>query len=747
MRIAFFITLFSSLFFKLHAQDIQGKVFGKDGAGERIVLKGASIKWMDTDIGSTSDENGAFRIGRNSTGSNKIIFTYTGFKADTLVWNGKSYISVELRNLDNTLEEVEVKGRTSPYVNSAIAKTEVIGIKELSKAACCDLAGCFGTQASVQAHPTNAVTNAQELRLLGISGVYNQVLFEGMPMIQGLSYTYGISTYPGSLVEAIHISKGTTSVLQGFESISGQINVDGRKPATAEKLFLNVYTNSFLEKHLNANVAWGLGKDKHWKSILALHTVQPGNRVDNNDDNFLDIPLLTRYMAYNKWEYNNGNSTGLTAQLGWRFVHENRIGGQKDFRPSRDQGSLSIYGQDVTFTQPEFFAKVGYRLNDKSAIQATFSGLYHDQESWFGSLRYRGKQWSAQANVQHEWKWMKGNELKYGVSYRLQEIDENILLTDPNDTRTYAGDYSTRLRVPGFFAENMFESNDGKLSLITGLRMDHHQKYGWYLTPRAMAKYSINENHTTRGSIGTGWRQVNLFSEQVNLLASSRDIIFKEDLEPEKATTWGLSHTWTFWAGSSNFTFSGDFYQTLFSNQFFPDYDTDPTKAYINNFTKDSKSNGVQLEGSVQFVSGLEVRAAYNYLDVYRDENGGKYRLPFNPKNRVMLAASYVTPNEMWQFDANAHWFDRMYLPNTESNPEPYRRPSMSTPYSVVNLQTTVKLGKFDIYAGCENVANYKQKNAIIGADNPFGPYFDISSVWGPIRGREFYLGARFKLK
>lgn len=748
MRVFFILALLAISSSLSHGQEVLGKVFGRDSGGASNILPGASITWIGTKQGGTADENGSFRIKADGISDKRLLFSFAGYHPDTLLWKGESYLSATLTISTNELDGVEVRRRSGGIriSGNSIGKTEIVGMKELSKAACCDLAGCFGTQASVQAHATNAVTNSQELRLSGVSGVYNQVLFEGMPMIQGLSYTYGISTYPGTLVQNIHISKGSTSVLQGFESISGQINVEGRA-SDAEKLYLNAYINSFGEKHLNANVATSLGKKKYWSTLLALHTVQPAGRVDGNDDDFLDLPLLRRYMIYNKWEYNTGRETGLTAQMGWRFVNENRVGGQFDYRGREDAGSKEIYGQDVRFSQPELFIKSGYRFSERSALQASLSGFYHDQRSWFGTLRYRASQASAQLNVQHEYSWLKGNLLKYGISYRYQQLDENITFSDPDDTRSYAGDYMTRLRVPGFFAENTFESDDKKWSLITGLRMDRHQDYGWYVTPRAMAKYSINENHTLRASAGTGWRQVNLFSEQINLLSSSRDVVIEEPLEPEKATTWGLSHTWTFWLGTSNVVISGDFYQTLFRNQFFPDYDTDPTKAFVRNFTGDSRSNGLQLEGSVQMASGLEFRTAYNYLDVYQVQQDGRYTLPFNPKNRVMGAVSYATLNERWQFDANAHWYDRMKLPDTQSNPELFRRPSQSDPYTTLNLQATGKFASFEVYAGCENIFNYKQPRPIIGVEDPFGPYFDISSVWGPIRGRELYLGLRYRIQ
>jgi len=727
---------------------ITGTLLGMLPDGTMEPLAGGTVTWIGTQISIGSDDNGRFELSTAGVTDERLVASFTGYRTDTIGWAGDTELTIELQSSANALGEVTVTSQLGAFISGlAVGKTEVINRAELSKAACCDLAGCFGTQASVQSHATNAVTNAQELRLLGLSGVYNQVLFEGLPMVQGLSYTYGISTYPGSIVENIHVSKGTTSVLQGFESITGQINVEGRRPASAERLYLNAYTNSFWEKHVNANLALDVGKRKHWHSLAALHTVQPASRTDGDGDGFMDLPLLTRYMVYNKWEYNTGRATGLTAQFGWRLVDERRIGGQLGYRIGADEGSSSTYGQSVRFTQPEVYMKSGYRFSANYAIVASASGFYHDQHSWFGNARYVADQLSGQFTVQHEWGWLAGNLLRYGASYRYQELNETVAFADPADVRTYAGDYLTRLRVPGVFIENTFESGDRKLALITGVRMDRHQRWGWYTTPRAMGKFTFNENHTLRASIGTGWKQVNLFSEQVNLLASSRDIVFTGGaLKPERATTWGLSHTWGFWLGGTNVTLSGDFYQTRFSNQFFPDLDTDPTKAFIGNFEGTSRSNGVQLDALLQFSRQWELRAAYNYLDVYQLREGKKNVLPFNPKNRAMAALTYRTENDKWQFDANAHWYDRMRLPDTRSNPEPYRRDLHSTRYATFSTQATYKWKVVDFYLGCENIGGFRQANPIISSDNPFGQYFDLSSVWGPIRGREFYAGVRYKI-
>jgi outer membrane receptor for ferrienterochelin and colicin len=729
------------------AQEISGKVFGATET-DREIIPGAVVHWIGAATGTVANENGVFSLPANGIVDKRLVASFAGFRTDTVTVGDKTYLSIVLRPDRSILEGVTVRDNRGAFLsNLSAAQTEVITQRELTKAACCDLAGCFGTQASVQPQTTNVVTNARELRILGLSGVYNQVLFEGLPMIQGASYTYGISTYPGTLVDNIYVSKGTVSVLQGFESISGQINLTSRQPDKADRLHLNAYVNSFGESHYNANVALPAGKTRKWYSLLALHAVRPSGKIDDNADGFLDLPLLTRYMAFNKWRYGAENLQGFSAHIGLRVAHEERVGGQTSFDASADEGSSRKYGQTVRYTQPEAYAKLGYRFSGSHTLRLAISGFHHDQRSWFGTTRYTAAQTSGYANLQHEWSWYKKHLLKWGVSYRYLDLAETIGFAENSLGRTYDGEYATALRVPGIFAENEFVLNDDRILLIAGARLDRHQRWGTYFTPRGMLKWAITPAHTFRASAGTGWRQVNLFSEQINLLVSSRDIVFSEVLKPEAAFNWGLSHAWRFIMGTTEGTLSGDFYSTHFSNQFFPDYDSDPKKAIIRNFEGRSRSIGLQVEASFIIFKRLEARAAYNYLGVYRIEDGQKVILPFNPKNRAMAAVSYQTANKRWQADANVHWFDRMCLPDTRSNPEAYRRPLYSTSYATLNVQATFRWKTLDIYGGCENVFGYVQANPIISADNPFGPYFDISSVWGPTRGRELYLGVRWSIK
>lgn len=728
------------------AQTLRGKIFGK-GEAEKEILPGATVAWAGTDIGAAANENGVFEISTQGIADKRLVASYLGFRTDTIRVDGQTYISITLEPAGVLLNGITVTGESpGAYISSlSTVKMEVITQKELTKAACCDLAGCFETQATVQPQTTNVVTNSKELRILGLSGVYNQVLIDGMPLIQGLTHTYGISSFPGVLVDNIFVAKGANSVLQGYESISGQINVELKSPDKTGKLLVNAYANSFLEKHLNVLIATPAGKK--WNTLVALHTVQPAKKTDRDQDAFLDLPLLTRYMLYNRWQYGNDQDKGWFSQIGLRLLTEERIGGQWEFDPDSDNGDATIYGQKVSYFQPEWYTKTGIRFDDDHALVLIASGFLQDQRSYFGTVKYDAQQTNAYANLQHEYLWEESHLLKYGVSLRYQDIEEDIRFTFNSLQRGYAGLYDTRQVVPGVFAENAFHWNKDKVVWILGARLDRHQEFGTFFTPRTLLKYRLDDFNTFRASIGMGWRQVNLFSENINLLVSSRDLVFEEEIEPERGLNWGLSYVHRFVKGQVEGVLSADFYQTRFFNQFFPDYDSDPTKAYIRNFTGRSLSNAFQVEASLRFHKVLEFKTAYNYLDVFRIEEGRKDQLPFNPPNRAMAALSYRPKGNTWFIDLNAHWYDKQRLPETRSIPEEYRIEPFSNPYALMNGQVTFRIGAYEIYGGMENIFDFRQRRPIISWQDPFGPYFDTSSVWGPTRGREVYLGVRWRLE
>ena len=725
----------------LSAQSISGKVTNADGDP----LVGAHVYWLETSTGSFTGEQGEFEIPATDPMHKQLVVSYVGHVPDTVTITDQGIVTFRLMAIP-TLEEVVVEGQREGIIISDVnpIKTEQITQTELRKAACCDLAGCFETQSSVQPQTTNIITNSKELRILGLSGVYNQVLIDGFPMIQGLSYTYGISSIPGTLVDNIYVSKGANSVLQGFESISGQINVETKEPDQTDRLLLQGYLNSFGETNLNANYAFTKGK---WSNLTSVHTVQPANEVDKDDDHFLDLPLITRYMIFNKWKYGDAQNWGWHSRIGVRFLNEERIGGQTSFNAAEDKGSTRAYGQTVQINQPEFWTKTGYRFNDEESITLFASAFYQDQDAFFGTVGYQAEQTSMYANVQYELNY-KNHNVKTGISHRHLNLRENIAFTDTLLQRTYAGNYMRLENISGLFAENTMRFFDDKLTWIAGMRGDHHNQFGFRVTPRTLVKYDLRPKTIIRANTGVGWRTVNLLSENIRLLASSRDIIIDQQLEPEQALNYGVNVTQKFDTHDQNVSgyFSADYYRTDFQNQIFPDYDTDPRKAIVQNFKGTSISNGFQAELFVRLWQKFELKTGYNYLDVYRTQGETKQVLPFNSKHRMLVTFSHKPLSNRFQFDMNLHWHGRQRLPDTKSNPIEFQRPDYSESYTVVNAQLTYNFKKFEIYAGCENLFNFRQNQPIISWQDPFGPYFDTSSAWGPTRGREGYLGVRYRV-
>ena len=738
MRFLFFILvgLFPPC---LSAQVVSGKVVGNWSKP----ISGATIRWLGADTAYISRPDGVFFIPNLSAKFNSLIAEADGFEADTLPVSDLPVL-FRLKKVA-VLNAVTINGkRPGIYISRDPIKNEIITQVELKKAACCDLAGCFETKASVQPQVTNVVTNAKELRILGLSGVYNQVLIDGLPTIQALTFTYGISGIPGTLVDNIYITKGANSVLQGFESMSGQINVITKEPNKTDKMLLNAYANNFGEHHLNGNFYF---KVKKWQSLAAFHVVQPAAKFDRDQDNFLDLPKLTRYMALNKWSYGNENSWGWSSRISLRFLNERRIGGQTNFNPEQDKGSTTVYGQSIAINQPELTTKTAYRFNDEHRIAFMSSLVLQDQNSWFGTLRYQANQVNSYANIQYERNYGNSNSIKTGFSLRQLQVDENIAFTESKPIRMFQGNYAKNEWIPGLFAENVLQLWKDKITWIAGLRSDHHNRFGIKITPRTLIKWDIAPQSTLRVSAGTGWRTVNLFSENVGLLASSRNIVIAENLKPEQATNLGGNYTQKFAGSVLSGHFSADFYHTRFLNQIFPDYDADPTQAIVKNFTGTSIGNGFQAEVYLKILERFEYKAGYNYLDVYRIVEGEKLILPFNATHKILNTFSYKPLHEKYHIDLNLHWFGQQRLPNTQSNPEGLQRPDFSKAYTTLNAQFTWTLKKVELYTGMENIFDFRQRQPILSWQNPFSPYFDTSSVWGPTRGREIYAGLRFMLK
>jgi hypothetical protein len=720
---------------KLNAQRIEGKVF-EIVDGEEKPLVGANLQWLDTQRGTSTDTEGSFLINRSGD-QRYLLVSYVGYQSDTVDTQGKTTLKIQLL-AGKILNEVSVaeRGKSTAIDRMATMHVENIAGAELHKAACCNLSQSFETNASVDASYSDAATGVKQIRLLGLSGRYVQMMTENFPNFYGLSTNYGLEYVPGPWMEAIQVSKGTAAVVNGYDAITGQINVEYKKPETSEPIYLNWFINDKGRTEVNFNSRW-IMNDK-WSGMISTHHGKSLYENDNNNDNFRDHPLVDRHLFFAR--VNHDNKKGYTTRFGMKYYYENRLGGQIGFTPGF-QNALDVpkYGIHIKTNRAEAFWKNGYVLPNmhqtSTALINNFS--YHNHQGLYGLNTYDAEQLSYYGNliwqsiiVNHKHTYHAGISLKY------DEYDENLNNTAMDKTEI----------VPGAYFQYSMNLDNG-LSAIAGFRADHHNKYGMFYTPRFHMKYKPNGITVIRASAGKGWRSANILAENSFLLASSRNMRIDNDIMPEVAWNAGISMTQYFMVGKREWSATGEYYRTWFENQLVVDMDSDVREVHFSNLQGESYSNTYQIELSAPIVKGLDLRTAYRYNDVKQSINGELLEVPLRSRSKGFLTGSYKTALEKWQFDATAQLNGGGRIPSTAANPELLQRGESFDPYPIFNAQITKYFKTWNVYFGVENIMNYKQENPIIDAENPFGSYFDAAMIWGPLEGRKIYLGVRWELK
>ncbi|MCX6160362.1 MAG: carboxypeptidase-like regulatory domain-containing protein, partial [Ignavibacteriae bacterium] len=470
-----------------YSQTINGIVYGSNVKG-RETLEGASIKWINTKKGALTGSEGKFELYPEGITDRRVIVSYVGYTPDTVDVSKKSFVEIELKSSFSTQQIVVEDEQKSSFISNDNSKTEVITQMELKKDACCDLSGCFGKNASVDVAVTDILTNTKELKVLGLEGSYTQILIDNMPIMTGLVTKYGVTSIPGTLVNKINISKGSNSVLQGYESISGIMNVLLKDYGTSDRLLVNGFINSGLEKQFNVN-GTAMVK-KNLSTIAAFQTVQEMKRMDENGDGFLDVPLTRRYMFYNKWRYGSSEEDKTSVMVGLKYLNERRVGGQKGFNYDTDLGSGIIYGQTVNLENGDIYGRISRVLKNENQIKLFTSGGFFNQDSYYGTTNYTAKQRDFYFNGLYEFEVYKKSFLRFGASYRYENIDENVRFL-AEVPKTYAGNYEKLESIPGVFTEASFEQKDLNLSVIAGLRLDFHNKYNLITTPRILIRYQL----------------------------------------------------------------------------------------------------------------------------------------------------------------------------------------------------------------------------------------------------------------
>lgn len=716
------------------AQDmIHGHIYGKDEKGNTSPLVGANIVWLGSTVGSSADAEGHFML-QMVSGYEKIVISFIGYKSDTIAVDFNSKHVMHTLTQSNTLEGVTVT-TTAPGTHLQRLnpiQTQVISGNELKRAACCNLSESFETNASVDVSYSDAVTGAKQIQLLGLAGIYTQMQFENIPTLRGLASAYGLGYVPGPWMESIQVSKGTASVANGYESITGQINIEYKKPWEQEKMNLNIYGNSLGMSEFNANYAVDVN-DKISTMVFA-HGSYLDNRIDHNKDNFLDHPLTKQYHLFNRWKYQGKN---IESNFGIKYLQEERIAGQDNYTKNTEQVAGNPYGIDIYTNRFETFSKIGYIFNrPATSLGWINSYTYHDQNSNYGARIYNATQHSYFSNLIFITYLGNTNHIiKTGANFNYDGYIENL---DNINLNRYE-------RVPGFYAEYTYKYLE-KLTLMAGYRIDHHNKFGYFTTPRFHAMYKPWEQLTFRASVGKGYRYPSAISENSNLLASNRQFVFEEDAKLEEAWNYGLNITQRYKIWDKNLTISTDYYHTNFINQYIVDTDRDAASVYFYNLDGKSYSNSYQIEINTQPVKGLDLTMAYRINDVKTTINGELQQKPLFSRNKGLVSISYKTPLKKWQFDYTIQLNGGGRLPSMDGYPVDVQMEMDFPSYTTMNFQLTKLFRKWDLYIGVENLTGFKQHNPIIYPENPYNQYFDASQVWGPITGAKYYAGIRISM-
>jgi len=731
------------------AQKLLGLVVEKDPKGKEQPLPGANVRWLGTTQGTTTGENGVFLIDRIPA-NNRLIISFVGYVSDTVLVTDQTNIKVELKS-NVQLQEVVVQGwRPTSYVNATSGINLVqMSEKELFKAACCNLSESFETNPAVDVSFTDAITGTRQIQMLGLSGPNTMISIENMPGVRGLASSQGIQFIPGTWINSIQVTKGVGSVINGYESIAGQINVELKKPQESDKIFVNGYTNS--SARTETNLILTTQASKKWATTFLVHSSIRPLEMDQNHDSFLDFPKGKQINFINRWVYNSGN--GWLGQIAVKYLTDSKQGGQTGYNSGSDKFTTNRYGFEINTDRYEVTGKVGYQFPGKpyKSFGLQLNASQHNHDSYFGFNQHRADEQSAYANfIYQSIIGSTFHKFKTGVSFLYDNYNETLGRADfASPTKNF-----DRIEyVPGAFVEYSYDDLK-KFSFIAGLRADQHNLFGTFLVPRVHAKYNPTETMVLRASMGRGIRVANIIAENPGFLASSRALVLSNlqskyayGFRPDDAWNFGLNLLQEFTIDYRSGSFSLDYFFTDFKNQVVVDMDKNPQQINFFGLAGKSFSHSIQAQLDYQLARRLDVRLAYRWLDVETDYLNGRLQRPLVPRDRAFVNLAYKTKTN-WAFDYTVQRIGQQRIPNTSSNPIEYQLQSFSDPYILMNAQVSKDMGtRWSAYVGAENITNFRLDNPIVAANQPFGPYFDSSMVWGPVFGRMWYGGFRYRVK
>ena len=730
-----YFIIFFLPFFVYSQERISGKVLFKSDNLD-YPIEGANIYWLNSSQGTVSNQEGEFSIEKTENNS-KLIISYIGFVNDTIQVKEQKYFDHYMRVDDNDLDEVTVTKKKNPTqrIYSMAQNVVLISEQELLKAACCNLSESFETNPAVDVNHSDALTGSKKIEMLGLKSPYILITEENIPMVRGASQAFGLSFTPGTWVESIQVTKGMGSVVNGFESIAGQINAELKKPLNDIPLFLNGFYGFDgrieMNAHLNEKVT------EKVTTTFFLHHNRRDKKNDKNNDGFLDKPLQDQNNFLNKWQYTDAIN-GIVGFFNIRYLDDEKIFGMNN------NESRNVWNGEILTKRFDSSFKLGYvnpNLPFQSlGVQLAYSS--HDQNSLYGFRNYDINQNSFFSNVVYNSIITNTqNKIKFGLNYTSDVYDEILNRRDVGRKDNSFG---------GFF-EYSFD-NFNNLNIAAGLRYDTHNNMGSFFTPRFHLRYSPLDRFTVKASYGQGKKIANIFAENQQMFFSNRSIEIIESepgnstygLNPEKATNYGLSldKGFNFFGGQGNFII--DYFKTNFDDKVIIDFEYPGIVQIYNSTDKKSYYQSFQAE-IIYSLNRFNMTTAYKNYDVQISYNDGIKSKPLQPSEIFFINIGYESPNndgKLWKYDFTLNRVGKQRLMRN-----PRDSISHTNPHTFINAQVTkVFSKKFELYAGGENLLNYKQENPIIFSEDPTNSLFDASIIHGPIFGSMFYAGFRFKI-
>ena len=722
----------------LNAQNkIEGKVVEVSDDGSLSPIFGANVYWEGTNIGVVSDVNGYYSINEAIFFPATLSVSYVGYTVEDNLFIDNKYIFYLKPSVELDEVQVEAIKNTSNISLIEPVNIQTLSTGEIQKAACCNLSECFETNNSIDVSYSDAITGIKKIQMLGVDGNYTQITSELIPLIRGIQRSYGLTYIPGSWIESIQIIKGSGSVVNGYEALTGEINIEYFKPEdSTDKIKWNVYINKSGKLENNLILT---SKKGDWRSNLFTHVSYFDREIDNHGyhnnseykgDGFLDMPKLKQFSFLNRWQYYGSEKYNF--QINVRGTLDDRIAGQITNNQIIDTPYISNINNQLI----QVYAKAGKIIDSNRSIGSQTSITLHNQNAKLGNNIYEGKNESFSMNLVYQNQINTKSLFKYGSSYFADRYHESF-----NGNIINAINLRKRVDlVTGLFSEYTYVNE--KFSIVSGFRADYYNiQEKVYYSPRLNVKYNANDRIAIRFSAGKAFRISNVFADNMQYFSSSRQVVVGDSLQPEIGWNTGLNFSYCFNFLNNEGSLNIDLYRTIFENQITVDIEN-KDKVVFGNLNGNSFANVMQIDLVYNLVKNFNIRLSYKKSKSISTFNGVQKLVPLTPKERGLVNFSYIALAEKLNLDFTVNYVGKSRIPDNIVSAD-----NFSTPFCLFNSQITYKLSNADIYIGLENITDYTQPNPIIDSDTPFGPNFDASLIWGPVMGRHFYLGLRIALK